>query len=90
MKRYLKTCLKNLLRNTEKIKISDKLRANIERHYVVAESLANYYKVAMKLDKPLIEYARYVLTKGSFEEKTALTKGIKNELSIQDGVLLMT
>lgn len=74
----------------EKIKISDKLRANIERHYVVAESLANYYKVAMKLDKPLIEYARYVLTKGSFEEKTALTKGIKNELSIQDGVLLMT
>ena len=71
------------------MKVSDKLRAKIERYYVIAESLASYYKVSMKLDKPLIEYSRCVVTKGSFEEKTELTKGIKNALLIRDGLFRM-
>lgn len=75
---------KFITENEEGIRISDQLRAKVERHYVVAESLADYYKVAMKLDKPLIEYARYVLSKGSFEEKIGLTKGINNKLSIRN------
>ena len=74
-------------KNAEKIKITDKLRSKIERHYVVAESLADYYKVSMKLDKPIIEYARYVLNKGSFEEKVEFTKGITGKFKIKDGVL---
>ena len=71
------------------IKINDKLRTKVERHYVVAESLAEYYKVAMKLDKPLIEYARYVVTKGNFEEKSGLAKGIQNKFVIKKGVLTL-
>lgn len=76
-------------KNNKMIKISDTVRANIERHYVVAESLADYYKVSMKLDEPLTEYARYVVTKGSFEEKSLLCKGIKNKISIKDGQLVL-
>jgi hypothetical protein len=73
--------------NVDRIKITDKLRANIERHYVIAESLADYYKVTMRLDKPLIEYARYVVTKGSFEEKRTLTQGIASKLIIKNGTV---
>lgn len=75
--------------NVEKIKVNDKLRSKIERHYVVAESLADYYKVSMKLDKPLIEYARYVLTKGTFEEKRGFAKGIINKFVIKAGALTL-
>lgn len=73
--------------NIDKIKITDQLRAKIERHYVVAESLAAYYGVTMKLDKPLVEYARYVLTKGNFEEKAGLTKGIQNKFLLKEGAI---
>lgn len=75
--------------NVDKIIVNDKLRTKVERHYVVAESLADYYKVAMKLDKPLIEYARYVLTKGNFEEKCVLAKGFNCKISIKGGALTL-
>ncbi len=79
---------KFITQNLVKLKIADSLRIDIERHYVVAESLADYYKVSMKLDKPLIEYTRYVVTKGRFEEKVAFTKGITSKLLIKDGEIV--
>lgn len=79
-----------LASNVDKIRVTDTLRAKVERHYVVAESLANYYKVAMKLDKPLLEYARYVITKGSFDEKVGLAKGVGSKIIIKDGILVLS
>lgn len=71
--------------NCDRIRISSKLRASTERHYVVAESLANHYNVIMKLDKPFVEYIRYVIRSGSFNEKAAVTKGIESKLLVLDG-----
>ncbi len=75
--------------NIDSIKISDQLCTKVERHNVIAESLADYYKVAMRLEKPLIEFSRYVINKGSFEEKVAFVKGIKTKLSVKDGILTL-
>ena len=41
----------------------------------------------IKLKDPVIEYARYVLTKGSYTEKAEFAKGIKSDLIIKDGTL---
>lgn len=60
----------------------------MERHYVVAESLAEHYELKLKLDKPLVEYARYVLHRGNFSEKVRLTKGIASMLAIKDGKII--
>jgi len=76
-----------IAKNVDQIKVTDSLRANVERHYVVAESLADYYKVTMELAHPLVEYVRYVFTKGSFEEKNSLTKGIVERITIKNGNL---
>ena len=65
--------------NAEAIKISRDLRSDIEKHSAATEALFEHYGVNRKLDKPIIEYARYVLNKGSFSEKVSLTKGITPE-----------
>lgn len=67
----------------KKIEISDKLLAKVEKHYSITQSLLNYYKIEQDLDKPFIEYARYVLTKGTESEKTNFAKGIKTGLQIK-------
>ncbi len=77
-------------KNLEKIKLGEKLQEQIERHYVVTESLVSYHEIKIKLKDPIIEYTRYVLTKGSYTEKAEFAKGIKNELIIKDGSLRFT
>lgn len=76
-------------KNHKKININDKLRAKIEKHYSIAQNLLGYYKFEQKLDKPFIEYSRYVLTKGNENEMTNFAKGIKNKLSINNNRLIL-
>ena len=73
--------------NYKKIRISDKLQAKIERHYGATQSILSHYKIKQKLDKPLIEYSRYVLSAGTENEKTMLARGIKRKLKIRNGKL---
>jgi site-specific DNA recombinase len=73
--------------NEKKLKVSDKLRAKIERHYSATSSLLSHYKVEQTLSSPLIEYTRYVLSNGTETEKTALANGINSKLSIEKGLL---
>ena len=73
--------------NAEVIKISGDLRSEIEKHSAATEALFEHYGVNRKLDKPIIEYSRYVLNKGSFSEKANLTRGIENSTYIKDGVI---
>lgn len=75
-------------KNHKKININDKLRAKIEKHYSITQNLLGYYKIEQKLDKPFIEYSRYVLTKGNENEMTNFAKGLKNQLIIKHGRLL--
>ncbi len=74
-------------KNYKKIEISDKLLAKIEKHYSITQSLLAYYKLEQKLDKPFIEYSRYVLTKGNENEMTNFSTGIKTKLSIDNSLL---
>ena len=58
---------------------NDKLQAKIEKHYAVTVSLFDHYRVESKLDKPFIEYSRYVLTKGTFNDQLNFAMGIKQK-----------
>ncbi len=44
-------------------------------------------KVEIQLEKPLIEYSRYVLDKGTFNEMLGLAEGITTKLNFKSGEL---
>ena len=71
----------------DEIRISDKLRTRVEKHYVMTKKLLDYYIIERKLDKPFVEYSRYVLSKGAKCEKATFSEGIATKLSIENGVL---
>lgn len=69
------------------IKITDKLRAKVDKHMYVTKTLLTHYKIEQKLDEPFIEYARYVLLNGTESEKTGLVAGMETVLQIRHGEL---
>lgn len=73
--------------NHKAIRVSDKLKAKIERHYSATRSLFTHYKIDHELNDPLIEYTRYVLDSGTEAEKTALASSIITKVVISNGVL---
>lgn len=73
--------------NHQKIRVSNKLLAKIERHYSTARTLLEHYRIEQKLDDPIIEYTRYVLGRGTEHEKKSLAQGIETKLLITNGML---
>lgn len=73
--------------NHKKMRISDKLQAKIEKHYSITKTLLDHYKIEQKLDDAFVEYARYVLTRGTESEKTVLANGIQTKLQIKNSQL---
>ncbi len=69
------------------LQITDKLQAKVEKHYAITNSLFGHYKVEAKLDKPFIEYARYVLMHGTFTDQLHFASGIKQKLHLRNGKL---
>jgi hypothetical protein len=69
------------------ITVTNKLQAKIERHSHVTKTLLEYYGFSQKLGAPLVEYARYVLTRGTDTEKTNLAANIKTKLQIRNDSL---
>ncbi len=41
----------------EEIKITDKLRARIDKHFYTTKTILAHYKIEQKLDNPFVEYA---------------------------------
>lgn len=76
--------------NHDEIKINDKIRARTEKHYQVIKTLLEHYGLEQKLNVPLIEYSRYVLTRGTEVERTAYTSGFITKLFISDGAVVIT
>lgn len=74
-------------KNHKKIYLSDKLQAKVERHNHIAQTLLEHYGVTRKLGAPLVEYARYVLVRGTEAEKTNLAANIKTKLQIKNDAL---
>jgi len=82
--------LQDFIENNHKhIKITDKLRAKVEKHYSITQTLLSHYKIEQKLDKPFIEYSRYVLSKGTEGEKTAFANGFVTKLVLRDCKLFL-
>lgn len=80
----LRPLLKEFIeKNHKKIDITDKLRARIEKHTAVTYSLLTHYKVEIEMSPPIIEYSRYVLDKGTFNEMLGLAEGIKTKFSFK-------
>ena len=73
--------------NHKKIRISDKLQVKVEKHYGITKALLDHYKLEQELDIPFVEYARYVLTRGTESEKTAFANGITTKLQIKESQL---
>lgn len=71
--------------NSGELRISDKLQAKIEKHLSVTRTLFDHYKVSRTLDEPIIEYARYVLSKGTFTDRLSLATGIQQKLQLRNG-----
>jgi predicted metal-binding protein len=79
--------LKFIEQHYDEIKITDKLRVKIERHYQITKTLMEHYRFDHKLDKPFIEYSRYVLSKGTELEKLAFSNGIDSKIEMTNGLL---
>lgn len=70
-----------------KIHVTPKLQSKIERHHKVANSVFKQYGIEQTLNKPIIEYSRYVLREGNEVEKTAFANGITDKVLIKNGAL---
>lgn len=74
-------------KEVKKIRVTPKLQAKIDRHYVVAQNILRQYGVERPPATPLVEYSRYVLRSGSETEKTAFANGVTNKVAIKNGAL---
>ncbi len=73
--------------NYATIKISDKLRAKVDKHMYVTKTLLTHYDISRELNDPFVEYARYALISGTENEKTSLAAGMETKLQIKHGLL---
>ena len=69
------------------IKIGDKLRAKVDKHMYVTNTLLAHYNIDRELSDPFVEYARYVLISGTENERTSLAAGIETTIQIKHGIL---
>ncbi len=69
------------------IKIGDKLRAKVDKHMYVTNTLLTHYNIDRELSDPFVEYARYVLISGTENERTSLAAGIETTIQIKHGIL---
>jgi hypothetical protein len=70
--------------NHKKLTLTDGLSMGIAQHRKAVSILMAHYDIKQELETPMIEYARYVLAKGSDNEKTSLVSGITNKIVIKD------
>lgn len=75
-------------KNHKDIRISNKLQAKVEKHYHTTQIVLGHYKIEQELDEPLVEYARYILSRGTENDRTAFAAGIETKLQIKESQLL--
>ncbi len=71
----------------DEIKITDKLQARVDKHFYTTKTLFTHYKIDQKLDKPFVEYARYVLADGTDNERATLAANMGPMLQIMNSEL---
>lgn len=70
------------------LRISDKLQTVINQHYGATQSLMTHYGMVKELAEPIVEYARYVLTKGTEIERIVLAKGLTSKIAIKNQTII--
>lgn len=70
--------------NCDAIEVSDELARKMVRHAEVVEYSLNARGIQHDEVDPLTEYARYVLTSGTYAEQGKLVDGIKSQFVIRD------
>lgn len=70
--------------NYRRLKLSEELSALIKQHREAASTLMKHYNIQRELAHPLVEFTRYVLTKGTDEERLHLIGGIESKLILKD------
>lgn len=76
-----------LEKNHKDLHITDKLRSKVERHYQVTKTLLEHYNFEQLLDKPFVEYSRYILAHGTEAERTVFASGIKTKFQLLNSEL---
>jgi hypothetical protein len=59
----------------------------VERHYQVTKTMLEHYNLEQSLDKPFVEYSRYILARGTEAERTVFAAGIKTKLQLLNSEL---
>jgi hypothetical protein len=75
--------------NINQLRFQPKFRELADNHYKVAKSVADQYGITLVESHPVVEYIRYILTHGSFTEKTFIAKYLQTLVAIKDGELDM-
>lgn len=70
--------------NYETIKVTDELARKMVRHAEIVEHSLNMRGIDHDEINPLTEYARYVLTNGTYAEQGKLVEGIKSRFVIRN------
>lgn len=73
--------------NYKKLKLSEELNNVVAQHREAFNLLMKHYEIERQLEHPLVEYARYVLTRGSDEEKKNLVAGIIDKMLVKNEVI---
>lgn len=70
--------------NCDTIKVTDELAHKMVRHAEIVEHSLDIRGVDHEEINPLTEYARYVLTNGTYAEQGKLIEGIKSRFVIRN------
>ena len=73
--------------NHTKLKLTDELNTLVAQHREVTNTLMVRYGIQQELEYPLVEYAHYVLLKGTDSEKLSLVSGLLDAMTIKNKVL---
>lgn len=74
-------------RNYKKLKLSEELTQLTSRHQKASNTLIMHYGMEQVLQHPLVEYARYVLLRGSEDEKMKFVQGIVTMIVVKNGLM---
>jgi len=76
--------------NADNIQVSDEVARKMVHHSEIIEHALDARGVTHDEIDPLNEYARYVLTNGTYQEQGQLIEGIKSKFVIRDQTILST
>lgn len=73
--------------NAKTIEVNTNIQRKMTRYALIVCTVLNEHKQSKDIE-PLTEYSRFILTQGSYAEKTELIEGIKNRFVVRNSQIL--